>query len=127
MKAKRIGVKIKDKTNKLKVRFEDNTPCLDLTVKIKNSAVYEIQSDELIDIPTDVEFEEIKKEISNKISKNISACFEKLKSLGADVWGAYALAQKYHYKKTNETYNSRTEFLNALRLNVIVEIDRLEY
>ena len=127
LKAKRIGVKIKDKTNKLKVRFEDNTPCLDLTVKIKNSAVYEIQSDELIDIPTDAEFEEIKKEISNKISKNISACFEKLKSLGADVWGAYALAQKYHYKKTNETYNSRTEFLNALRLNVIVEIDRLEY
>ena len=127
LKAKIIGVKIKDKTNKLKVRFEDNTPCLDLTVKIKNSAVYEIQSDELIDIPTDAEFEEMKKEISNKISKNISACFEKLKSLGADVWGAYALAQKYHYKKTNETYNSRTEFLNALRLNVIVEIDRLEY
>ena len=127
LKAKIIGVKIKDKTNKLKVRFEDNTPCLDLTVKIKNSAVYEIQSDELIDVPTDAEFEEIKKEISNKISKNISACFEKLKSLGADVWGAYDLAQKYHYKKTNETYNSRSEFLNALRLNVIVEIDRLEY
>lgn len=127
LKANRLGVKIKDKTNKFKIRFENNVPCLDLKVKIKNAAVYEIQSEELVDIPTDEEFEEMKKEIMKKISGNISKCFEKSKSLGADVWGAYDLAQKHHYRKTNQIYASRNEFLKNLKLNVIVEIDRLEY
>lgn len=127
LKANRLGVKIKDKTNKFKIRFENNVPCLDLKVKIKNAAVYEIQSEDLVDIPTDEEFEEIKKEIMKKISSNISKCFEKSKSLGADVWGAYDLAQKHHYRKTNQNYASRDEFLKDLRLNVVVEIDRLEY
>jgi len=127
LKANRLGVKIKDKTNKFKIRFENNVPCLDLKVKIKNAAVYEIQSEELVDIPTDEEFEEMKKEIMKKISGNISKCFEKSKSLGADVWGVYDLAQKHHYRITNQNYASRDEFLKDLRLNVVVEIDRLEY
>ena len=127
LKARRIGVKIKDKTNTTKIRFEENIPCLDLTVKIKNSSIYEIQSEELIDIPTDEEFEEIKKELTKKISGDIAKCFEKSKNFGADVWNAYSIAQKYHHKTTNEFYGSRDEFLKNLRLNVIVEIDRLEY
>lgn len=127
LNAKRVGVKIKDKTNKLKIRYENDIPCLDLTVKIKNSAIYEIQSEEFIDAPIDAEFNEIKNGLKKKIAENISKCFEKSKELKADIWGAYLLAKKYHYKQTNKYYNSREEFLSALKLNVIVEIDRLEY
>lgn len=125
--AKRVGVKIKDKTNKLKIRYENNIPCLDLVVKIKNSAIYEIQSEEFIDAPTDAEFSEIKNGLKKKIAENVSKCFEKSKELKADIWGAYLLAQKHHYKQTNMYYKNREDFLNNLKLNVIVEIDRLEY
>lgn len=125
--AKRVGVKIKDKTNKLKIRYENNIPCLDLVVKIKNSAIYEIQSEEFIDAPTDAEFSEIKNGLKKKIAENVSKCFEKSKELKADIWGAYLLAQKHHYKQTNMYYKNREDFLSNLKLNVIVEIDRLEY
>ena len=125
--AKRVGVKIKDKTNKLKIRYENNIPCLDLVVKIKNSAIYEIQSEEFIDAPTDAEFSEIKNGLKKKIAENVSKCFEKSRELKADIWGAYLLAQKHHYKQTNMYYKNREDFLNNLKLNVIVEIDRLEY
>ena len=125
--AKRVGVKIKDKTNKLKIRYENNIPCLDLVVKIKNSAIYEIQSEEFVDAPTDAEFSEIKNGLKKKIAENISKCFEKSKELKADIWGAYLLAQKHHYKQTNMYYKNREDFLSNLKLNVIVEIDRLEY
>lgn len=125
--AKRVGVKIKDKTNKLKIRYENNIPCLDLVVKIKNSAIYEIQSEEFIDAPTDAEFGEIKNGLKKKIAENVSKCFEKSKELKADIWGAYLLAQKHHYKQTNMYYKNREDFLSNLKLNVIVEIDRLEY
>ena len=125
--AKRVGVKIKDKTNKLKIRYENNIPCLDLVVKIKNSAIYEIQSEEFVDAPTDAEFSEIKNGLKKKIAENVSKCFEKSKELKADIWGVYLLAQKHHYKQTNMYYKNREEFLNNLKLNVIVEIDRLEY
>ncbi|MBQ7917456.1 MAG: hypothetical protein IJ310_01415 [Clostridia bacterium] len=125
--AKRVGVKIKDKTNKLKIRYENNIPCLDLVVKIKNSAIYEIQSEEFIDAPTDAEFSEIKNGLKKKIAQNISKCFEKSKELKADIWGAYLLAQKHHYKQTKMYYKNREDFLSNLKLNVIVEIDRLEY
>ena len=125
--AKRVGAKIKDKTNKLKIRYENNIPCLDLVVKIKNSAIYEIQSEEFIDAPTDAEFSEIKNGLKKKIAENVSKCFEKSKELKADIWGAYLLAQKHHYKQTNMYYKNREDFLSNLKLNVIVEIDRLEY
>ena len=125
--AKRVGVKIKDKTNKLKIRYENNIPCLDLVVKIKNSAIYEIQSEEFIDAPTDAEFSEIKNGLKKKIAENVSKCFEKSRELKADIWGAYLLAQKHHYKQTNMYYKNREDFLSNLKLNVIVEIDRLEY
>lgn len=127
LNAKRVGVKIKDKTNKLKIRYENNIPCLDLVVKIKNSAIYEIQSEEFIDAPTDAEFSEIKNGLKKKIAENVSKCFEKSKELKADIWGAYLLAQKHHYKQTNTYYKNREDFLSNLKLNVIVEIDRLEY
>ena len=127
LNAKRVGVKIKDKTNKLKIRYENNIPYLDLVVKIKNSAIYEIQSEEFVDAPTDAEFSEIKNGLKKKIAENVSKCFEKSKELKADIWGAYLLAQKHHYKQTNMYYKNREDFLNNLKLNVIVEIDRLEY
>lgn len=123
----KIGVKIKNKNVSRKVSFENDIPCLDIVVKIKHASIYEIENDKLIDIPTEVEFEAIKKAIKEKVAKDISKCFAKSKEYNADIWSAYELSFKHYYYKTIKNYKISDEFLKDLRLNVRVEIDRLEY
>lgn len=127
LKQSKIGIKIKNKKVSKKVRFEGDIPCLDIVVKIKNAAIYEIENDMLIDLPNNKQFDAIKKAVKEKIVETITKCFKKSKELNADIWGAYELGVKHHYNKTSKNFKTMEEFLKQLKLNVSVEIDRLEY
>ena len=123
----KVGIEIKNKTNKFKVRFEQDIPCLDIYVKIKDAEVKEIQNDEQIYSLTEEEFKYLKQEIANLISEKVAITFTKAKSFGADVFGAYDLANKFYYNKTKNNFGSMEEFLDKLKLNVIVKTTRLQY
>lgn len=127
LKDSMVGIKLKKKTNKKRVRYENEIPCLDLVVKIRSASITEIQNDKLVGIPTNEQFEKIKLGLKDEISKDVSKCFEKAKSLKADIFEAYELAYKYHYNKTTKYYKSMEEFISKLKINVEVEIDKLEY
>ena len=64
--------------------------------------------------------------MAEEISQTIAGTFEKSKELKADVFGAFDIANKFHYKKAKK-FDSMEEFLNVLKLNVNVEVSRLEY
>lgn len=123
----KVGIDIKDKSNKKKIRFEGETPCLDIYVKISNASIKEIQSDMFFQVPSDEEFEFIKQKLEEKISKTIAKTFEKSKELKADIFGAFDLANKFHYKNVKNSFESMEDFIQALKLNVIVDVSRLEY
>jgi len=73
------------------------------------------------------EYEIIKKEIEKDTARKIAACFEKSRSFKADVFHAYDIANKFCYEKTNKYYRDMQSFLNDLKLNVEVEVVRLDY
>ena len=73
------------------------------------------------------EYNKIKKSIKEDVSNKISKCFEKSQQLNADIFGAYDLAIKFHYFDTTRLYNGLNEFLKDLKLNVQVEVVRLDY
>lgn len=123
----RIGVDIKDKNNKKKIRFEGETPCLDIYVNVTNASIKEIENDTFFQIPTNDEFEFIKEKLEEEIAKKVAKAFEKSKSLNADIFGAYDLATKFHYKEIKNRFTSMEEFIQKLKLNVIVNVSRLEY
>ena len=127
LKNAKVGVDVKNKNNKKKIRFEGETPCLDIFVNITNSSIKEIQSEEFVEIPSEEEFNFIKEKISEKISKTIAKTFEKSKELGADVFGAFELANKFHYKDIKNKFFTMEEFIEKLKLNIIVNVSRLEY
>ena len=127
LKNAKVGVDVKYKKSSKKIRFENNTPCLDICVKISNASIKEVQNEEFVHTITDQEFEYIKSKIEEKISQTIAVTFEKSKQLKADVFGAFDLANKFHYKKTKNNLESMEKFLDALKLNVEVEVSRLEY
>lgn len=127
LKNAKIGIEIKYKNNGKKLRFEGEKPCLDITINIVNSSVKEIQNDEFLAGLTDEEFEFIKSELQKAISGKIGAAFEKSKQLKADIFGAYELAYKFHYKKFKNNFENMQEFIDALKLNVSVNVSRLEY
>lgn len=121
------GVKVKYKRSKKKVRFEGDTPCLDITINIINSSIKEIQSDEFVKNLNDDEFEYLKNQISKKVAENVAKSFEKSKQLKADIFRAFDIAKKHHYEKTCKNFSSMEEFFEKLKLNVNVNIMRLEY
>lgn len=127
LKNAKVGIDIKDKTTKKNLRFEAETPCLDIEIKLINASIKEIQSEEFVSIPTDEEFEFIKSKLQEKISKAVALSFKKAYQLGADVFGAYEIANKFHYRKTINHFESMEDFLQKLRLNVSVDVQRLEY
>lgn len=127
LKNAKVGVEIKYKNNGKKLRFEDEKPCLDITVNIVNSSIKEIQNDEFLAGLTDEEFEFIKSELQKAISSKIGVAFDKSKQLKADIFGAYELAYKFHYKKFKNNFENMQEFIDALRVNVSVNVSRLEY
>lgn len=124
---KNIEINIKNKINNYKLRFEENVPCIDVFVNINNSEINEILSSEVIGTLSEEEYEGLKKDISNNISKRIASSFTKAKSFGADIFNAYELAYKYHYKKLMQNYKSPEEFLEKLKLNVVVSVHKLDY
>lgn len=123
----RIGVDIKYKNNKRKIRFEGEVPCLDLYVNVTNASIKEIESDSFFQLPTNEEFEFIKDKLEEEIAKKVAKAFEKSKGIGADIFGAYDLATKFHYKEIKNRFTSMEDFIQKLKLNVIVNVGRLEY
>lgn len=124
---KKMEINIKNMRNSYKLRYEGNTPCLDVCININNSEINEIITDDIIGTLSDKEFEGVKTDFSNEISKRVSACFVKAKSFGADVFDAYELAYKFHYKKTTENFKTTEDFLKSLKLNVQVTVHKLDY
>lgn len=124
---KKMEINIKNMRNSYKLRYEGNTPCLDVCININNSEINEIITDDIIGTLSDKEFEGVKTDLSNEISKRVSACFVKAKSFGADVFDAYELAYKFHYKKTTENFKTTDDFLKNLKLNVQVTVHKLDY
>lgn len=123
----KIEVVINRKSNKFKVRFENQTPVIDVKVKITKAEIIEIMSNEIIASLTNEEFESVKNALAKKVSENIAKCFENSKKLNLDVFSAYEIAYKKHNKKTTQNFNSPKEFLEKLKLNVIVDVVQIDY
>jgi predicted transcriptional regulator len=100
---------------------------LDICIKISNSSIKEIQNDTLAQNITTEEFEFLKKKIEEKVSKMVATTFEKSKTLKADIFGAFDIANKFHNKKTKANFETMEEFLEKLKLNVEVKVSRLEH
>lgn len=127
LKNAKVGIDVKFKKSSKKIRYENNVPCLDICIKISNASIKEIQNDEFIHSVSNEEFEFIKTKTKEQISKTIAKTFEKSKELKADVFGAFDIANKFHYKKTNKNFDDMEKFLESLKLNVQVDVSRLEY
>lgn len=127
LKNAKVGIDVKFKKSSKKIRYENNVPCLDICIKVSNAGIKEIQNDEFIHSVSNEEFEFIKTKTKEQISKTIAKTFEKSKELKADVFGAFDIANKFHYKKTKLEFDDMEEFLNSLKLNVQVDVSRLEY
>lgn len=122
-----IGIDVKNKKCQKKIRFENDTPCLDICIKITNSTIREIQNEELIQTLTTEEIDFIKSKIAEHISKSIATTFEKSKELKADIFGAFDIANKFHYKDVKNRFENMEQFLEKLKLNVDVKITRIEH
>jgi len=127
LKNAKVGIDVKFKKSLKKIRYENNVPCLDICIKVSNAGIKEIQNDEFLHSVSGEEFEFIKTKIQEHISKTISKTLEKGKELKAYVFGSFDIANKFHYKKTKLEFDDMEEFLNSLKLNVQVDVSRLEY
>lgn len=123
----KIAVQIKSKDNSFKIRFEDEIPCLDIFVDIKNAEIKEIISDDIHAVITTEEYNAIKELIKKEVSEKIGKCFEKAQKLNADVFKAYENAYKFHYDKLVKFYETPEEFIKNLKINVDVRTLQLEY
>ena len=121
------GIKIKNKKVSKKIRYEGNIPCLDIVIKVKNAEITEFQNKDVVMELASDEFDYIKQKIKEDISSKVAKAFEKSTKIKADIFKAYSKATKFHYSKTTQNFASLDEFLSALKLNVIVEVSKLEY
>lgn len=122
-----VGVDIKFKTNKKKIRFEGDVPVVDIVVNIEKSSIKEIQNDKFVPSLSSEEFDYIKSQIEKTIAEKIASVFEKSKALKADIFNIYDYAYKFNYNKIKNKYNSMEEMLESAKLNVEVNVNRLEY
>lgn len=127
LKNAKLGIDIKYKNVSKKLYFDGVKPRLEMCIKIKNSSIKEIQSDEFVGNLDEEEYEFITREMSKKISEMVAKTFEKSKSFGVDIFGAFDIANKFHYKTTRDNFESLEKFLNNLELSVSVKVSRLEY
>ena len=127
LKDAKIEINIKNMGTSKKFKYKQDVPCLDITVKIYNAEINEIICDDIVSSLDEEEYQTMKKDLENEISKRVKACFEKSKELKADIFEAYEMAYRKHYKKTKNHYNSMEEFLEKLELNVNVDIRKLDY
>ena len=122
----KVEINIKNMGCSKKLTFEENTPVMNIKVKIYNAEINEILNPEIIALLTENEYKQMKIDLENEIKKRVIVCFEKAQSCGADIFEAYEKAYRFHNKKFNEFY-SREEFLKELKLNVDVEVRKLDY
>ena len=50
-----------------------------------------------------------------------------MKEMKADIFHAYDIAMKYHYNQTSKLFDTMEDFLENLRLNIEVEVVRINY
>lgn len=122
----KVEINIKNMGCSKKLSFEDNTPVINIKVKIYNAEINEILNPEIIALLTENEYKQTKIDLENEIKKQVSSCFEKSKSCGADIFEAYEKAYRFNNKKFDE-FSSREDFLKQLKLNVDVEVRKLDY
>ena len=122
----KVEINIKNMGCSKKLTFEENTPVINIKVKIYNAEINEILNPEIIALLTENEYKQMKIDLENEIKKRVSACFEKSKLCGADIFEAYEKAYRFNNKKYNE-FASREDFLKQLKLNVDVEVRKLDY
>ncbi|MBQ4541854.1 MAG: hypothetical protein IJA23_03265 [Clostridia bacterium] len=122
----KVEINIKNMGCSKKLTFEDGAPVINIKVKIYNAEINEILNPEIIALLTENEYKQMKIDLENEIKKRVSACFEKSKAQGADIFEAYEKAYRFNNKKFNE-FASREDFLKQLKLNVDVEVRKLDY
>ena len=71
--------------------------------------------------------EQMIKDLEKEISKRVAACFSKAKEAKVDIFEAYEQAYREKYKITSSNYKTMEEFLEKLKLNVEVDIRKLDY
>ncbi len=122
----KVSIRVDSMHTSFFVRFEEEIPCLDVKVNITNSEIVEILGNEnILGINNEV-YEDIKNSLKKKISTCISKAFEKAKESNADMFGAYELAYKFKYGDLKKYYDDETEFIKNLKLNVEVDVRKLE-
>ncbi len=122
----KVEINIKNMGCSKKLTFEDGAPVINIKVKVYNAEINEILNPEIIALLTENEYKQMKIDLENEIKKRVSACFEKSKAQGADIFEAYEKAYRFNNKKFNE-FASREDFLGQLKLNVDVEVRKLDY
>lgn len=122
----KIEINIKNMGCSKHIKFKDEKPELLIKVKIYNAEINEILSKDIVAFLADDEYKTMKEDLSNEIKMRVESCFEKAKSLKADIFEAYEMAYRKHFGKT-EKYQTMEEFLNDLTLNVEVEVRKLDH
>ena len=125
-KNSQIEVAIKNKKTRFKIRYEADTPCFDIKVVIRKSEIGEVLSDKIIGTLTEEEFDLVVDALKKEIAKKVAGCFEITKGFGVDIFNAYDYAYKFAYKDTIK-FDSKEDFLNALKINVCVDVKQMEY
>lgn len=125
-KNSQIEVAIKNKKTRFKIRYEADAPCFDIKVVIRKSEIGEVLSDKIIGTLTEEEFDLVVDALKKEIAKKVAGCFETAKAFGVDIFNAYDYAYKFAYKDTIK-FDSKEDFLNALKLNVSVDVKQMEY
>ncbi len=122
-----IEVVVQSKNNRLKVRYENGEPICDISIMVGKSEIGEILSDGVIGVLTDEEFNIVMEELKKDIAEKVNSCFELAKSFGVDIFNTYDYAYKFNYKETISKYDTKEEFLKAVKLNIKVNVRQLEY
>ena len=126
LEGSKIEINIKNMGVSKTLKFKDDIPVINIKVKVYNAEINEILNPEIVTLLTEEEYKQTKTDIENEIKKRVTACFEKSKSCGADIFEAYEKAYRFHNKKF-KNFASREEFLKTLKLNVEVEVRKLDY
>ena len=122
-----MSINIKGKTESICVRFENEIPCVDVKIKIKDSEIIEIVSKAKHSDTFNEKYDAIEQAMIKQVTAAISKAFEKSKALKADMFSAYEHAYKYHYNTLKRYYDSPEEFISQLKLNISVEVQKLDF
>ena len=123
----KASINIKGKTESICVRFENEIPCVDVKIKIKDSEIIEIVSKAKHSDTFNEKYDAIEQAMIKQVTAAISKAFEKSKTLKADMFSAYEHAYKYHYNTLKRYYDSPEEFISQLKLNISVEVQKLDF